>query len=305
MGEDGRPTTADLLVGTAMLNSTILDVAIGLVFTFLAMSLAVSAIVEAVASAAKWRSATLLQGVKDLLNDPRFQGLALEVYNHALINPIDTGTALAEKDLKYAPSYIKPGHFAEALMDILTIGQNTTDDIKQRITANVTDLQLKNFLTGLADRTGGDPAKFQSGLAEWFDNAMDRLSGAYKRKTQFWTFAIALIMAGTMNVNSINVGRELWLRPMLARTIASEPNLKPIAAFKQLEELGVPIGWTAQRFSELESPSGLEALLGWLVTAAATLIGAPFWFDALERLVRIKGTGPSPAEKRSGKGAAD
>jgi hypothetical protein len=288
-----------------MLNSTILDVAIGLVFTFLAMSLAVSAIVEAVASAAKWRSATLLQGVKDLLNDARFNGLALEVYNHALVNPMDSGTALAEKDLKYAPSYIEAGQFADALMDILKIGQNTTDDIKQRITAKVTDLQLKNFLTGLADKTGGDLVKFQSGLAEWFDNAMDRLSGAYKRKTQFWTFAIALIMAGAMNVNSINVGKELWLRPMLARTIASDPNLKPLAAFKQLEELGVPIGWTAQRFSELGSPSGLEVLLGWLATAAATLFGAPFWFDALERLVRIKGTGPSPAEKRSGRGAAD
>jgi len=35
-------------------------------------------------------------------------------------------------------------------------------------------------------------------------------------------------------------------------------------------------------------------LLGGLVTAAATLFGAPFWFDALEKLGRVKGTGPSP-----------
>lgn len=37
-----------------MLGSTVLDVAIGLIFTFLAISLAVSAIVEAIASAMKW-----------------------------------------------------------------------------------------------------------------------------------------------------------------------------------------------------------------------------------------------------------
>jgi hypothetical protein len=287
-----------------MLNSTILDVAVGLVFTFLAMSLAVSAIVEAVASAAKWRSAMLLQGVKDLLNDASFKGLALQVYNHALVNPMDLGVALTEKDLKHLPSYIEPGQFAGALMDVLTIGQNFTSDIKQRITANVTDLQLRSFLTGLVDRTGGDPVKFQAGLAEWFENAMNRLSGTYKRKTQIWTFAIALIMAGLMNVSSIHIGRELWLRPMLARTISANPNLKPIDAFTQLETLGVPVGWTPQRLSELRSVSGLEVLLGWLVTAAATLFGAPFWFDALEKLGRVKGTGPSPAETRSGTGAA-
>lgn len=56
-----------------MFNSTVLDVAIGLIFTFLAISLAVSALVEAVASAMKWRSSTLLSGIKDLLNDPNFR----------------------------------------------------------------------------------------------------------------------------------------------------------------------------------------------------------------------------------------
>jgi hypothetical protein len=285
-----------------MLNSTILDVAIGLIFTFLAMSLAVSSIVEAIASAMKWRSATLLQGIKDLLNDESFKGLALQVYNHALVNPIDSGTALAEKDLSHPPSYIEPVQFAEALMDILAINQNLTEDVKQKITAKVTDLQLRSFLIGLVERTGGDVAKFRSGLAQWFDNAMDRVSGTYKRRTQLWSFAIALIMAALMNVNSINVGRELWIRPMLARTISYNPNLKPGDAVKQFEALGVPVGWTAQRFCELKGRVLPEVLLGWLVTAFATLFGAPFWFDSLGLLVQLKGTGPSPEEKRSESG---
>jgi hypothetical protein len=37
--------------------------------------------------------------------------------------------------------------------------------------------------------------------------------------------------------------------------------------------------------------------LGWLVTAFATLFGAPFWFDTLQGFVRLKGAGPSPQEK--------
>jgi hypothetical protein len=31
-------------------------------------------------------------------------------------------------------------------------------------------------------------------LAEWFDNGMDRLSGAFKRWTQVLTFVIALLV---------------------------------------------------------------------------------------------------------------
>jgi hypothetical protein len=106
-----------------MFNSTVLDVAIGLVFTFLAISLAVSAIVEAVASAMKWRSSTLLSGIKDLLNDPNFSGLALGIYNHALVNPQDDGKAKQEKDLRYAPAYMEPRQFADALIDIAKITQ--------------------------------------------------------------------------------------------------------------------------------------------------------------------------------------
>ena len=33
-----------------------------------------------------------------------------------------------------------------------------------------------------------------------------------------------------------------------------------------------------------------------LVTALATMQGAPFWFDILKKIVNIRGTGPSPAE---------
>jgi hypothetical protein len=83
-----------------MLNSTILDLALGLVFIFLAFSLAVSATVEALASIRNWRSQTLLQGMKDLLNDAEFTGLARDIYNHALVNPRDDGNAVTEHDLK-------------------------------------------------------------------------------------------------------------------------------------------------------------------------------------------------------------
>ncbi|SRR5208337_2955691 len=88
-----------------MFNSVIIDVAIGLILSFLAVSLAASAITEAISSALQWRQATLLDGVKALLNDQNFDGLALQLYNHALVNPLASGAAKTVQDLASKPSY--------------------------------------------------------------------------------------------------------------------------------------------------------------------------------------------------------
>lgn len=71
-----------------MLNSTILDVIIGLVFCFASVALFVSAINEGVASLLKLRHKTLLAGLQQLLNDPNGTGIVKALYQHALINPM-------------------------------------------------------------------------------------------------------------------------------------------------------------------------------------------------------------------------
>src|ERR1051326_8102050 len=106
-----------------MFSSTILDVAVGLIFAFFTVSLAASAILEAIAGIITWRSRTLLKGVKDLLNDQAFTGLAAQLYQHALINPRNSGQGTNERALrKNAPAYIEPKQFAEAMVDVLNNG---------------------------------------------------------------------------------------------------------------------------------------------------------------------------------------
>jgi hypothetical protein len=282
-----------------MFNSTVLDVAVGLVFTFLAISLAVSAIVEAMASAMKWRSSNLLQGIKDLLNDPNFTGLARSIYNHALVNPQSDGTAGDEKALTHTPAYVDPKLFADAFVDVTNIAQDSPDKIKTAINA-IENPQLNRLLNGIFDQTAGNLGKMRDELAAWFDNSMDRVGGVYKRKTQIWSFWIALIIAMALNVSSIGLGQALWLRPMMAKTIGPTPGMTPGDALTVLENLGFPIGWSHTAFENLWTWNGLEMLAGWLITAAATLFGAPFWFDMLQQFVRLKGSGPSPADKISG-----
>src|SRR5260370_35926444 len=91
-----------------MLNSVTLEVAIGLVFCYASMAVIASAAYEAFASLLKLRARTLLQGVKALLNDPAFTGLARDVYRHALVNPRASGAEQGADAPPITPSYINP-----------------------------------------------------------------------------------------------------------------------------------------------------------------------------------------------------
>jgi hypothetical protein len=88
-------------------------------------------------------------------------------------------------------------------------------------------------------------------------------------------------------------------------TPVNEANAKDML---QAMDTTLPIGWQNGRLAATFWPFDvwvfLLALIGWLITALATLFGAPFWFDMLQNFIRLKGTGPSPVEKVDGKGAA-
>ena len=54
----------------------------------------------------------------------------------------------------------------------------------------------------------------------------------------------------------------------------------------------LPVGWD---HAPASVGAGLFLFCGWLVTAISVLFGAPFWFDLLQRLVNLRGTGRKPA----------
>ena len=60
---------------------------------------------------------------------------------------------------------------------------------------------------------------------------------------------------------------------------------------QELTELPLPLGWQAAPDDVLE---WLTKIVGLMVTALALSLGAPFWFDALNRLVSVRDSGKSP-----------
>ena len=65
----------------------------------------------------------------------------------------------------------------------------------------------------------------------------------------------------------------------------------------EFRHLGLPIGWNiSEKSSSLLLPQQDTRffLIGWLLTALAGTLGAPFWFDAISKLFTIRGSGKKP-----------
>src|ERR1041385_6222651 len=111
-----------------------LDVAIGVVFVFLLVSIMCSAIREGVEAILKTRAAYLWLGIRELLHDKGAFGLAKSFYEPPLIYSLFPGdfdrTKGADKpgflaSGRGAPSYVPSRNFALALMDIAARGPAT------------------------------------------------------------------------------------------------------------------------------------------------------------------------------------
>lgn len=275
-----------------MFNSTVLEVAIGLVFCFASVALIASSVYEATASWLDLRSKTLLCGLTELLNAKTGPGrdLLLSIYNDALAHPAGDGAAASLKDIKHKPAYIPSKNFALALIHSIQAPVKT-DDLELAI-ASLKDEQLRRLLSNLYAKAEGNLHCFQHELATWFDTGMGRVSGAYKKQSQIWCFVIALAVAVGFNIDCVHLFKTLWLHPAsIAQLGVSDGNaFLATQAYSQLQTL--PVGWNGKfEWSLLLVPS---SIIGWLVTASASLFGAPFWFDLLKMLVRLRGTGTKP-----------
>lgn len=101
-----------------LFGSNILEVGIAVIFVYLLLSLICTALNEGIASFIDKRGKNLMEGIKNLLNDPKFTGLAQQVYNHGLVGGISQYASNPKKRTRL-PSYMSSESFSLALLDIL------------------------------------------------------------------------------------------------------------------------------------------------------------------------------------------
>jgi hypothetical protein len=160
----------------------------------------------------------------------------------------------------------------------------------------------------------GDAAKLQADLEAWFNGQMDRVTGSYKRWAKRLAIPIALVIAFSFNIDTVAIARSLYTDGAVRSAVlgaAASGNVCPPATNQTsastaclnttitgLRELKLPIGWSSQRFAEVKAMDFWQVvtkLFGLLLTTVAASLGAPFWFDQLNRLGSLRNVGTKPS----------
>lgn len=283
--------------------STVIEVVIGLAFMFATLSLIASGAQELIASAFSLRAMTLEKGIENMLGDPK---AAEDVYAHPLIQSLYRP--------RRKPSYIPPDKFALALLDAkakaaVDVASAAKDSVKAAID-NIPEVRLRKTLDVLWRDAGEDAAKFRKSVEQWYDSSMERVSGWYRRLAQIILLVLGLFLAVGLNINAITVTQRLWADgPLRAAVDQQAQNAKPLpttdsTTFKEgldnvqsgldtVKGLSLPLGWGPKNAPSLST--WYLAAAGWLLTAIAVSMGAPFWFDLLGKVTKLRSTGDRPA----------
>lgn len=299
------------------MNLPILDVAIGICFIYMLLGLICSTVNEMISGWLGTRAKFLDQGIGRLLGN---DALKRALYDHPLIR------TLAAKDGAARPSYIPAERFAAALLDVLTGPGRSSSDLAalEQGLAAAGNEQLNSALTALLDRPGMDAAAARVRLEKWFDDGMDRVTGWYKRDAQRNALILACLITVVLNADTLHIAKTLWTSPTVSAVVveqakaraekarsedpnqrdaaASAPANAPVQALtdQELALLGQVTGWTGDQLPHGGNIFGWlgsvlwSHLLGWILTAIAVSLGAPFWFDTLNRFVNIRSAGRAP-----------
>ena len=151
----------------------------------------------------------------------------------------------------------------------------------------------------------------QREIEGWFNNFMDRASGWYKRYARIWAVVLGMIVALAFNADSVQLTTTLWENQNLRTQLVAQATelvqqqetdqgvqTEAQQAEKILSNLGLPIGWQPEnlpdRMSDRYVLDWFVKVLGWFVTGLAISQGSSFWFDLLNRIVKVRDSGTKP-----------
>ncbi len=294
--------------------SSILNLVIGLIFIYFLIALACSTIQELIAQYLDMRAENLEKWLKDTFRENQ---LGEKFLNHRLIDGL---TAQGRR-----ASYIPAKVFSGVLLDLVNRKDQpyTVESLKESIsTSDLPDDFKRRLLQSLAEANNG-LEDVRRDIEGWFNDCMDRISGTYKKKAQTFIVIISLGVVATLNVDTIQIIQYLYNHPAESEALADrisetiqelEPEenttaadtlskedkidlkiteLKGIQA--SLKATQVPIGWQ-EGDGKISFGEICQKILGLLFSVIAGIVGAPFWFQTLNKLVNLRGSGAKPKD---------
>lgn len=203
-----------------MVDLTALDVAIGLTFVYLILSLLCTGINEWWSGRRKLRSRFLKEGIHRLLAaEPQGNEMTQAFYSNPLIRGISREDS--------HPSYVSPRVFALALVDAAKKVQphkaesdkTTPADIRETI-HQMPASDLKQTLQSLVSTATSEEEALKR-IEAWFNGGMDRVSGWYKRHMQMVTLVVAVVVTVLANADTLAIVHRLWINPAVRDAVVA------------------------------------------------------------------------------------
>jgi len=237
-------------------------------------------------------------------------------------------SALIEK-LTYDPK--NPKSIASNIEDIITALKNTTllSTEMQRALLGYA-YEARDTYAALSVKTISEIEYFRSKVENWFDTSMDRLTGTFKKRfSRPVTLLVAIITAIALNADSVAIAKYLYNDPEARAKIVAQAyqTASDSTYIKRLNELhaspqdsvtlqqiksdinkslqnineanaaltsDIPLGWKSKTNTAITAGVVITKITGLLATILAIFMGAPFWFDLLNKISNLRGTGTKP-----------
>jgi hypothetical protein len=302
-----------------------LEVLAGLLFTFLLLSLLGTTLNELIAAWRGWRGFYLEEALKRLLEFKDDPTVYEKFKNNAFYRQMMQHKAPLR--VSQAPAWLSASNFSSILMNVLKGKGKTVENVEDYLADLPEDSQLRQVLEQLKEEGHESLDAYKDRLQSWFDDVMWQASGWYKRHVQFVTLFVGLSIAGALNADSFQIYRHLTtnatarqeLSVLAEKFVQSNPAL-PVPAttsdsltlgeiknqvgqfiqgedFKKTSNI-LGLGWKKEDLT-VGFTDWVYRIFGWLVTAFAISLGAPFWFDILKKVVTISSSGTTASGSSS------
>ena len=285
----------------------ILEVAIGLVLTWLIISVATVEVQDIINKMFNRRAKFLEKAILDMFHGEK--GFVDQFYDQPVIKALYKKNFLG---MSIKPDYIPNEAFAEAALEMFVNLGTDTDRTAEAI-ASIESITQNKELNYFINRIMPDAdisksvetlksvqskaVAFKGGAESWFDSSMTKASYWYKDKAKAFAFVIGFVLAALFNVDSVQITEQLWREPTLRQALVAQAQVSSEttgpATVSELEtyyeDLGIPVGWEAGEPKSIPMDEWPSKALGFVISGLAAMQGAPFWFDMLRKLLDIKG----------------
>lgn len=183
---------------------------------------------------------------------------------------------------------------------------------------------------GLPAQMKSELDHFRERLEQWYNKSAERLTDRFKsRRVLPATFITAILITVLFNADSLAIGKYLYENKELSKQLSDQAvatigkyenrvyqiknsgdttGADDAAAIKRLDNnvaqlrqdisklkdsvaVNLPLGW---QDGKVDLSKTRQHLMGWLASILAICLGAPFWFDMLNKIANLRGNGRRP-----------